>query len=268
MRIQIQEPCSESWDQMVPGEGGRFCGSCQKTVRDFSNMTDAELIRFFQQPGNGNTCARIRTEQLDRPLIGSQPISNRFWGKWSLALLGIWTGFVAEAGDFVGKNPVGKKTIQTKSQTPVSKTKKKKRPQRKKVDLVEVVGRVRSETKAMVGCLVELDSGKYSIRTDSMGIFRIRIPKARLAKAIVSVNIEGYEPWKKNLSAFAANEVLVNLKQTSQSDEILIGLPNETTPTLSGMTINFMGAPRTHYSRGEIFWFKVKRFFGWKPKWD
>jgi hypothetical protein len=171
-------------------------------------------------------------------------------------LLGIWTGFVAEAGDFVGKNPTGKKTIQTKSQTPVSKTKKKKRPQRKKVDLVEVVGRVRSETKAMVDCLVELDSGKYCTRTDSMGIFRIRIPKARMAKAVVSVQVKDFEHWEYELSAFPVDQVMVNLRQIPCK-------PIERYEIRGG-------AVTTHYNppKRVLLWRKVKRFFGWKPKWE
>ncbi len=33
---------------MSPNEQGRFCSSCAKTVIDFSIMTDAQLILYFE----------------------------------------------------------------------------------------------------------------------------------------------------------------------------------------------------------------------------
>lgn len=47
--IEIPEPCSEDWDSMTPGERGRFCASCQKTVHDLSSMTEAEAREVLKQ---------------------------------------------------------------------------------------------------------------------------------------------------------------------------------------------------------------------------
>lgn len=46
-RIEIPKPCHEDWDAMTPNENGRFCGSCAKTVVDFTNMQTAEIQRYF-----------------------------------------------------------------------------------------------------------------------------------------------------------------------------------------------------------------------------
>lgn len=67
IQITIPEPCHENWEAMTAVERGRFCGSCQKVVTDFTQMEDAEIIQFLKE-GQGD-CGRFSTAQLDRPLI-------------------------------------------------------------------------------------------------------------------------------------------------------------------------------------------------------
>lgn len=71
---------------MMPNERGRFCGQCQKTVIDFSTMTDDEVLDTLQA-ATGNTCGHFLAQQLDRPL---QPTHlQRSWlrVKWLWAAL-------------------------------------------------------------------------------------------------------------------------------------------------------------------------------------
>ena len=65
-QLQIPEPCHEDWDKMTPGDKGRFCGSCQKTVHDFTGMSDMQLIAFFKKPSTGSVCGRFYNDQLER----------------------------------------------------------------------------------------------------------------------------------------------------------------------------------------------------------
>jgi hypothetical protein len=44
---------------MTPGDKGRFCDSCQKTVHDFTGMSDMQLIAFFKKPSTGSVCGRF-----------------------------------------------------------------------------------------------------------------------------------------------------------------------------------------------------------------
>jgi hypothetical protein len=71
MQITIPQPCHESWDKMTQAEQGKFCGSCQKVVVDFSKMTDAELLSYFKKPKD-SVCGRFKEEQLHR-VITPQP---------------------------------------------------------------------------------------------------------------------------------------------------------------------------------------------------
>lgn len=63
--LSIPTPCHENWDQMTPVEKGRFCASCQKTVIDFTNMTDQQLAAYFKKP-TGSVCGRFVKDQLER----------------------------------------------------------------------------------------------------------------------------------------------------------------------------------------------------------
>ncbi|MFY7839164.1 MAG: hypothetical protein ACOVP7_02760, partial [Lacibacter sp.] len=52
-QINIAEPCHENWNKMSPVEQGRFCGSCQKNVIDFTTKSDEEIITFFNNYNGG-----------------------------------------------------------------------------------------------------------------------------------------------------------------------------------------------------------------------
>lgn len=68
IQLHIPKPCHENWNNMTPIEKGRFCGSCQKQVVDFTGMSDEQMIAFFRKPANGSTCGRFMKDQLDRSI--------------------------------------------------------------------------------------------------------------------------------------------------------------------------------------------------------
>ncbi len=67
LKVNVPHPCTEEWEKMQPTEGGRFCNNCNKTVIDFSFMSDAEVIRIIKEYGS-NLCGRYLEGQLDREL--------------------------------------------------------------------------------------------------------------------------------------------------------------------------------------------------------
>lgn len=64
MNIYVENPCHEDWQNMTPETQGRFCGACEKTVVDFSEMSDAEILLYFSKPKIEKVCGRFRPEQL------------------------------------------------------------------------------------------------------------------------------------------------------------------------------------------------------------
>ena len=69
LNLSIPTPCHENWDAMTPQQQGRFCGSCQKTVVDFTKMTDQQVLNYFSEMHGGNTCGKFSVEQLDRDMV-------------------------------------------------------------------------------------------------------------------------------------------------------------------------------------------------------
>jgi hypothetical protein len=76
LQIQIQEGCHENWHSMTSAEQGRFCNACQKTVIDFTSMTDAQLANYFKSVSE-NACGRFHNDQLGKQL--PLPVSRIPW---------------------------------------------------------------------------------------------------------------------------------------------------------------------------------------------
>lgn len=64
--FSIAEPCTASWAEMTPLEQGRYCLQCEKKVVDFSGMSDAEVVRYFEK--HDNVCGRFTSLQLNREM--------------------------------------------------------------------------------------------------------------------------------------------------------------------------------------------------------
>ncbi len=93
--VQIPQPCAESWDAMTPTAAGRHCAACQKTVIDFTQLTDEEVVAHFRQADQGGTCGRFRAAQLGRPLQPVAPATTLRWRisqsrAWATLAFGIW----------------------------------------------------------------------------------------------------------------------------------------------------------------------------------
>jgi hypothetical protein len=74
IRYLIPTPCNESWNDMKPESKGRFCGSCEKTVVDFSRMSDFSIVNYLENHKNEKVCGRFTKPQLDRVYQLNQPV--------------------------------------------------------------------------------------------------------------------------------------------------------------------------------------------------
>jgi hypothetical protein len=64
--ITVPTPCHENWNDMTPKDQGRHCGSCCKTVVDFTNWQPQDILLHFK--ANKNVCGRFSAEQLNEPI--------------------------------------------------------------------------------------------------------------------------------------------------------------------------------------------------------
>lgn len=74
--LDITTPCSENFNTFKPTPDGGFCDSCEKEVVDFTTMNPDEIITYFKNKNNANTCGRFHSSQLktydDKPLQTSK----------------------------------------------------------------------------------------------------------------------------------------------------------------------------------------------------
>nr|WP_294858931.1 hypothetical protein [uncultured Fluviicola sp.] len=74
VKYSIQNPCDKSWNDMVPETTGRFCGSCEKTVVDFTGMSDFSIVDYLESHKTEKVCGRFTKPQLDRVYQLNQPV--------------------------------------------------------------------------------------------------------------------------------------------------------------------------------------------------
>ena len=106
IQIRIPEPCHESWNNMTPKEQGRFCGSCQKTVVDFSVMTNKEILDYISQSSQ-NMCGRFAHDQLNKDIKATENKRRFSWAYvWNIILATLlFTEAKAQGKPVIKKKP-------------------------------------------------------------------------------------------------------------------------------------------------------------------
>jgi hypothetical protein len=61
----IPKPCHESWDDMTPQTGGRYCKECDKTVKDFTGLTNDEISTYLTEHAGEKICGRFSSDQMN-----------------------------------------------------------------------------------------------------------------------------------------------------------------------------------------------------------
>jgi len=81
---------------MRPEGQGRFCGACNKTVVDFSMMTDREILLYLARSGE-RVCGRVALEQLNREIVVGPARAKGWRGWWHWVLAGVLLSTEAKA---------------------------------------------------------------------------------------------------------------------------------------------------------------------------
>jgi hypothetical protein len=68
-RLKIETPCHEDWTKMSPNKESRHCGLCDKTVVDFTEMSQEEITNYLTHNSKAQICGRILVPRKQEPLI-------------------------------------------------------------------------------------------------------------------------------------------------------------------------------------------------------
>jgi len=170
---------------MDVAEQGRFCQSCQKTVTDFTGLSNDEILTSLF--ASGNTCGKISALQLSMLNATLQPAALpeiTWWRKLSIAamLVSVLSLFRAEA----------KTTIAKPSLYWESTFKKDKTTDSLIDDPITIKGKVVDENnETLPGATVRIKGAKQGTITAPDGTFSIKVPSDK--KIELEVLFIGYE---------------------------------------------------------------------------
>lgn len=223
LQLQIAEPCHENWNQMTAQTQGRFCGSCQKTVFDFTTMTDNQLLEYFKNY-KSDTCGRFENHQLDR-VLATPPPAKPSWYKWGFAML--FSGFLftskAKAQGMVmvleksNKQPVPKEKIKSSKLEPENS--------------YELKGKIVDETGTGIPyASVKVLGGNWGVSCDSLGNF-ILISKGSSRNRLLSFSSIGFSAQAKLISfdEYKKGDLVIALETASQglSEVVVTGFADK-----------------------------------------
>jgi len=198
-------PCQERWADMRPEGQGRFCGACNKTVVDFSMMTDGEILLYLAR-SEGGVCGRLAPEQLKREIVAgsARPKGWRGWWHWVLAGVLLSTEVKAQQVPKARIEQVVKKVTGETSQDSI-----------KIKELPEVVvrGYVSGRITGLVTMCVQVDTFKTWV-ADTLAVFgwkkELSIYPNPVQKGVaVTLSWQGMEPGFYMVELFNAAGAVV-----------------------------------------------------------
>jgi hypothetical protein len=218
LTVSVPQPCQENWEEMRPEFQGRFCQNCQKTVVDFTQMSDAEVVRWLEKE-NGRVCGRFRHNQVDKPLLlASAPQHRHIWKTTCL----VFAAWLSTKSADAKTPPQDTHTFQTSDLAPTVEALKV--PTDSTIIIKgKVVDGATQET--MPGVTVQVKGTNIAAPTTVDGIFTISLPTgADLENSFLVFSFIGYDSQEKPINHFLKNpktEMVLNMS-TSIMGEIIV----------------------------------------------
>lgn len=180
IELAIPAPCQQRWQDMKPKESGRFCDSCQKTVVDFTTMTDQQIGAYFSnQPKN--VCGRFTASQLNRDVVLTQNSTNsvlkqRWLGLMTAGLLS-WSSTQGQSTQLPEQNVLIRERITPELPAQDEFIEQHETTAAKDSTWV-IEGKVIAETdkSALPGVHIIVKGTQQGTITDASGIFKLALP--------------------------------------------------------------------------------------------
>lgn len=215
MKINLPKPCHEDWNKMTQEDKGRFCGSCQKIVVDFSVMSDKEIVNYFKEYKGNNTCGHFKKNQIDRTLKQGTPRRTFFLKELAAACVAFFLAST-EAKAQIGDTPLTEK--QTEQNNLESNEGK-----------IVINGKVKNGNELLANATISIKDTKQKTQSLENGSFFISIPKeVAQNNEVVTLVIE--------YKGLESKEIEVKTSATNQFYEIDLAENTELIKALAGQT--------------------------------
>jgi CarboxypepD_reg-like domain len=169
MKVTIEKPCSESWEQMDDLGQSRFCANCQKCVTDFTQMSDRAIVQFLQNQ-SGEVCGRFTESQLERDLVAVEFKQNKYLKALFSMTLASTIGFSQEAQ----ARPTLPLTIAHSEKDSIPSSKNQLLTSKDSTLLGGIVQDA-ATGKPLFGATVMLQDTSIGAKTDTKGQFEFRV---------------------------------------------------------------------------------------------
>lgn len=120
LKITIAEPCHENWNNMRSGTGGRHCEVCEKTVKDFTGQTRAEIETYLIGHASESICGRFRSADIQTAVVAPLPAKvSWFRSRWmALAAAVSFFGFGKKAAAVAVEKQMDEQETENKNRSP------------------------------------------------------------------------------------------------------------------------------------------------------
>lgn len=223
--LKIDKPCEQEWNSMMPDGKGKYCSQCSKTVIDFTNLTDNQVVQFIEK-ASGKFCGRLSNAQLNRILETNQNSNYSYLYKilTGLLLLGGAKNIDAQSNintDIEISTPLDNKEFKEQNEVNIETIPDSS------MNYIEGVVLDSATKKPLDYVTIRLRGAKTNVSTDENGRFKMFVPEYILASGnlILDVTYIGYEK-----AEFAINvtklpittELLLNSQETVLKGKVII----------------------------------------------
>lgn len=242
--LSIPMPCHENWDNMTPTEKGKFCAACQKTVVDFTNMSDRQIAVFFKK--TGSVCGRFGSTQLNRELTLPKKSLPWLHSFFQIALPAFLLSLKASAQtDVKGKVAVCTQPLKSSNDSI-------KAPQSEIQDGLLFKGKVVSEDgKPIAGATVLIYGTKTGTQTSDSGSFYFEHVKDE--QMTVEVSAVGFQTKTVTLYAKDASTVALVPMTAQLAGEVIVAYVKKRRKLVSDVPLIHTTKTEEAFSKFSVF---------------
>lgn len=186
--LSISRPCHEPWNEMTPADRGRFCLNCQKTVTDFTQLSDTELIELLQNK-QASTCGRFLPHQLGRALTTPMTAHGRRRRPF-ISIAAIATALTIVTPSAKAANAPEKVQCSIDNEGKQTAT---LIPHRDPAGFISGIVLTDKDALPLPGATIRIKNTHIGTQADQSGNFRLRIPDNFKKKVLIlEVSFVGY----------------------------------------------------------------------------